>query len=45
MRKQIEGCGARHRRLGLPQKYWDGLDEIVRDAPTLDSDGRSRRSS
>jgi hygromycin-B 7''-O-kinase len=35
MRKQIEGCGARHRRLGLPQKYWDGLDEIVRDAATL----------
>jgi hygromycin-B 7''-O-kinase len=35
MRKQIEGCGARHRRLGLPQKYWDGLDEIVRDAAAL----------
>jgi hygromycin-B 7''-O-kinase len=32
---QIEGCGARHRRLGLPQKYWEGLDEIVRDATTL----------
>ena len=35
MQKQIEGCGARHRRLGLPQKYWKGLDEIVRDAATL----------
>jgi hygromycin-B 7''-O-kinase len=35
MREQIEGCGARHRRLGLPQKYWEGLDEIVRDAATL----------
>jgi hygromycin-B 7''-O-kinase len=35
MQKQIEGCRARHRRLGLPQKYWDGLDEIVRDAATL----------
>ena len=35
MRTQIEGCGARHRRLGLPQKYWEGLDEIVRDATTL----------
>jgi hygromycin-B 7''-O-kinase len=35
MRKQIAGCRARHRRLGLPQKYWDGLDEMIRDAPTL----------
>jgi hygromycin-B 7''-O-kinase len=35
MQKQIEGCGARHRRLGLPPKYWDGLDELVRDAATL----------
>jgi hygromycin-B 7''-O-kinase len=35
MLKQIEGCGARHRRLGLPPKYLDGLDEIVRDAATL----------
>ena len=35
MQKQIEGCRARHRRLGLPQKYWEGLDEIVRDAATL----------
>ena len=35
MRTQIEGCGARHRRLGLPQKYREGLDETVRDATTL----------
>jgi hygromycin-B 7''-O-kinase len=35
MRTQIEGCVARHRRLRLPQKYWEGLDEIVRDATTL----------
>jgi hypothetical protein len=35
MRTQIEGCGARHRRLGLPQKYWEGLDEMVHDATTL----------
>ena len=35
MRKQIAGCRARHRRLGLPQKYWDGLDEMIRDAPAL----------
>ncbi len=35
MRKQIEACRARHRRLGLPPKYWEGLDEIVRDAATL----------
>src|ERR1700722_9489463 len=35
MRERIEGCVARHRRLGLPQKYWEGLDEIVRDAATL----------
>ena len=35
MRRQIEGCRARHERLGLPQKYLDGLDEFVRDAATL----------
>ncbi len=33
--RQIEGCRARHERLGLPQKYLDGLDHILRDAPTL----------
>jgi hygromycin-B 7''-O-kinase len=35
MRQQIEGCRARHLRLGLPQKFWQGLDEIIRDAATL----------
>jgi hygromycin-B 7''-O-kinase len=33
--RQIEGCRARHARLGLPQKYLDGLDEFVRDAAAL----------
>jgi len=33
--RQIERCRARHERLGLPQKYLDGLDHILRDAPTL----------
>jgi hygromycin-B 7''-O-kinase len=32
---QIEGCRARHERLGLPQKYLDGLHHILRAAPTL----------
>jgi hygromycin-B 7''-O-kinase len=32
---QIEGCRARHERLGLPRKYLDGLDELLRDAATL----------
>lgn len=32
MRQQIEGCRARHRRLGLPQHFLDGLDEFVRNA-------------
>jgi len=33
--RQIEGCRARHERLGLAQKYLDGLDDILRDAATL----------
>jgi len=33
--KQIEGCRARQLRLGLPQKYLDGLDDILRQAATL----------
>jgi len=33
--RQIEGCRARHTRLGLPQKFLDGLDDILRDAETL----------
>ena len=32
---QIEGCRARHTRFGLPQKFLDGLDDILRDAATL----------
>ncbi len=32
---QIEGCRARHPRLGLPQKYLDGLDDFLGDAATL----------
>jgi hygromycin-B 7''-O-kinase len=32
---QIAGCRARHTRLGLPQKFLDGLDELLREAPTL----------
>ena len=32
---QIEGCRARHTRLGLPQKFLDGFDGILRDAATL----------
>ena len=35
MRGQIEGCRARHERLGLPRKFLDGLDELLRDAATL----------
>ena len=34
-RGQIEGCRARHERLGLPQKYLDGLDDLLRDAAAL----------
>ena len=29
MRGQIEGCRARHTRLGLPRKFLDGLDEFL----------------
>jgi hygromycin-B 7''-O-kinase len=35
MRGQIEGCRARHTRLGLPQNYLDGLDDFIRDAAAL----------
>jgi hygromycin-B 7''-O-kinase len=35
MRGQIEGCHARHARLGLPAKFLDGLDELLSDAATL----------
>ena len=33
--RQIEGCRARHARLGLPPKFLDGLDDILRDAAAL----------
>jgi hygromycin-B 7''-O-kinase len=32
---QIEGCRARHSRLGLPPKYLDGLDDFLGDAAKL----------
>jgi len=33
--RQIDGCRARHTRLGLAQKFLDGFDDILRDAATL----------
>jgi hygromycin-B 7''-O-kinase len=35
MRQQAAGCHARHERLGLPQKFLDGLDQLLRDAARL----------
>ena len=35
MRGQIEQCRARHERLGLPQKFLDGLDDLLREAVEL----------
>jgi hygromycin-B 7''-O-kinase len=35
MRGQIEGCRARHQRLGLAKKFLDGLDDLLRDAREL----------
>ena len=35
MRRQIAGCRARHVRLGLPQKFLDGLDDLLGDAEGL----------
>jgi hygromycin-B 7''-O-kinase len=35
MCRQIAGCRARHERLGLPQKFLDGLDGLLRDAAEL----------
>jgi hygromycin-B 7''-O-kinase len=35
MRRQIEGCRARHIRLGLPQKFLDGLDDFLAEAIPL----------
>nr|WP_245312666.1 phosphotransferase [Bradyrhizobium macuxiense] len=31
----IAQCRARHERLGLPQKFLAGLDDLLRDAPEL----------
>jgi hygromycin-B 7''-O-kinase len=33
--RQIEACRARHARQGLPPKFLDGLDDILREATTL----------
>ncbi len=35
MARQIEGCRARHQRLGLLPKFLDGLDDLLRDAEPL----------
>lgn len=35
MAAQIRECRARHQRLGLPQKFLDGLDDLLRDAAEL----------
>jgi hygromycin-B 7''-O-kinase len=35
MLRQVEGCRARHARLGLPQKFLDGFDDLLRDAAAL----------
>ncbi len=32
---QIAGCHARHLRLGLPLKFLDGLDDLLREVPVL----------
>jgi hygromycin-B 7''-O-kinase len=32
---QIAGCRARHIRLGLPQKFLDGLDDLLGEVPAL----------
>jgi hygromycin-B 7''-O-kinase len=35
IRGQIAGCRDRHQRLGLPQKFLDGLDELLGDAAPM----------
>jgi hygromycin-B 7''-O-kinase len=35
MAQQIAGCRARHERLGLPQKFLDGLNDLLSDAEAL----------
>ncbi|MBR0852653.1 aminoglycoside 3'-phosphotransferase/choline kinase family protein [Bradyrhizobium diazoefficiens] len=35
MRRQMQGCRARHTRLGLAPKFLAGLDDLLRDAASL----------
>lgn len=35
LRRQIEGCRARHERLGLARKFRNGLDDLLADAAGL----------
>ena len=35
MRKQMQGCRARHERLGLAPKFLSGFDDLLRDAARL----------
>ncbi|MFB6446581.1 aminoglycoside phosphotransferase family protein [Bradyrhizobium tunisiense] len=35
MRRQMQGCRARHERLGLAPKFLRGLDDLLRDAAKL----------
>ncbi|MDA9507683.1 phosphotransferase [Bradyrhizobium sp. CCBAU 11386] len=35
MRRQMQVCRARHRRLGLAPKFLEGLDDLLRDAARL----------
>ena len=35
MRAQMQGCKARHTRLGLAPKFLEGLDDLLRDAAKL----------
>ena len=35
MRRQMQGCRARHERLGLAPKFLAGLDDLLRDAARL----------
>jgi len=35
MRAQMQGCRARHMRLGLAPKFLEGLDDLLRDAAKL----------
>jgi hygromycin-B 7''-O-kinase len=35
LRRQMQGCKARHTRLGLAPKFLAGLDDLLRDAATI----------